>query len=541
MAPPASADLMDSTPRAVVHLRAQAQRQRLGLIFGSGASKDLGFPNWLQLIQRIAQNKAVDATELLDRLADEDNGPQRSLAALAHIMFEHFRSQRLASMEPGGSVPVLVERRIKSDWLRIIYEELYRNVDLANQRAAIEAHPYLTAFKEIIKESPLTVNYNFDDTLEKLLLFNRTAVERTTTRGYETTDKPNAQFQHNFGVIYHPNGFLPGEFSDGASAEVVFANDAFQDQLISAAHGRYLHLSNHLFRNTCLLIGLSLEDTTLQNMLRQNAVSNPGHVHYIVHFVPSDTRLSPETKKAIFTANFSTYNLYTLFLSAAGIRELAELIRMPRQEFGRLFPLSCKFVYYIIGAIGVGKSSAIANFRNLITYDEWIDERLPELAAPQREGDSAEAAHVDNWIAEQFSKKNYSLQACEEGIHIIDRCVLDPLTFPGNKTEKAHKLLEAVTNCDAIEIEKGQVIMLECGVEELKLRNSLKHKYWPEDKLQGLMDEIELVYVNVLKARICTRGRSIAGVAREIARVVFLDDYRPADIETELRGFAERK
>jgi hypothetical protein len=53
----APASLMATTPRAVVHLRAQAQRKRLGLIFGSGASKDLGFPNWPELIQRVAQSR----------------------------------------------------------------------------------------------------------------------------------------------------------------------------------------------------------------------------------------------------------------------------------------------------------------------------------------------------------------------------------------------------------------------------------------------------------------------------------------------------
>jgi hypothetical protein len=58
----------------------------------------------------------MNAKRLLDRLAEEENnGPQRSLAALTHIMFEHFRSRRLTEMERSGSVPVLLERQIKSD------------------------------------------------------------------------------------------------------------------------------------------------------------------------------------------------------------------------------------------------------------------------------------------------------------------------------------------------------------------------------------------------------------------------------------------
>jgi hypothetical protein len=85
------------------------------------------------------------------------------------------------------------------------------------------------------------------------------------------------------------------------------------------------------------------------------------------------------------------------------------------------------------------------------------------------------------------------------------------------------------------------VIILECGIEELKLRNSLKHKYWPDTELQRLVGEIEQVYANVPQTRICTRGRTIAEVAREIAKVIFLDDYTPADIETKLREFSEGK
>jgi hypothetical protein len=81
--------------------------------------------------------------------------------------------------------------------------------------------------------------------------------------------------------------------------------------------------------------------------------------------------------------------------------------------------------------------------------------------------------------------------------------------------------------------------MLECGIEELKLRNSLKHKYWPDEELKRLVDEIDRVYAKVPQTRICTRNRTIAEVAREIARVIFLDDHRPADIETTLSTFAE--
>jgi SIR2-like domain len=139
-----------------------------------------------------------------------------------------------------------------------------------------------------------------------------------TTRGYETTYRPNAQFQNDHGVIYQPNGFLPSVFEDGTSSELVFADDSFQDQLISAASGQFVHLSNFIFRNTCLLVGLSLEDSTLQHLLRQNALSNPGHIHYMVHFVKSESAYDRKTYEALFLANFTSYNIYTLFWTGAG-------------------------------------------------------------------------------------------------------------------------------------------------------------------------------------------------------------------------------
>jgi len=134
-------------------------------------------------------------------------------------------------------------------------------------------------------------------------------------------------------VIYHPNGFLPAIFEDGASRDVVFSDDSFQDQLISAVTGQYIHLSNYLFRNTCLLIGLSLEDVTLQSLLRQNAVANRGNVHYLVHFEDKENMIAEDEKKVVFNANFTSYNLFTLFLNREGIRNLAELISMSKRSF----------------------------------------------------------------------------------------------------------------------------------------------------------------------------------------------------------------
>ena len=67
------------------------------------------------------------------------------------------------------------------------------------------------------------------------------------------------------------------------------------------------------------------------------------------------------------------------------IRALAELVSLAEEAFNvQHTGARRKFVYYLIGAVGVGKSTAISNFRNLITYDEWIDERREDMAIPEK-------------------------------------------------------------------------------------------------------------------------------------------------------------
>jgi hypothetical protein len=280
--PRTTSALLESTPRAVVHLRSQLHRKRLGLVFGSGASKDLGFPDWKQLVRRIARHKDVDAQRLLNKFLAQPKPTlqnskllveQRSLASLTQMLFGTYRARTITRKKLRSPLTFLCEQEIRTGWMKLIHQMLYSNVSTESRDRAILKHTYLPAFLDIIKKSPMTVNYNFDDTLEKLLMLNRDDEQKVTTRGYETTYKPNSQFKNKSGVIYHPNGFLPSVFEDGASPDVIFSDESFRDQLISAASGQYVQLSNFLFSNTCLLVGLSLEDSTLQHLLRQSAVA----------------------------------------------------------------------------------------------------------------------------------------------------------------------------------------------------------------------------------------------------------------------------
>ncbi len=545
--PKSPSDLLEADPKAIVHLRSQLERKRLGLVFGSGSSKDLNFPDWQTLVGKLAIHRQVQGRALVRKFfstpkrADGKPHASKSLSSITQLLFGLYKRNAIKRKKLQEPLTFLEDQDIRTDWIKLIHEALYERIDPKKRESAIRRHAYLSAFLDIIKKSPMTVNYNFDDTLEKLLMFSRSPEEVVTTRGYETTYRPNSQFQKESGVIYHPNGYLPSVFADGASPDLIFSDETFQDQLISAASGQYIQLSNFIFRNTCLMIGISLEDTTLQHLLRQSAVSNPGHIHYVVHFVPSEDQYDYTAFQAIFDANFSCYNIYTLFLDRSGIKALGELISIAEEAFNvQHTGAQRKFVYYLIGAVGVGKSTAISNFRNLITYDEWIDERRSDMAIPEKRLPASkkrkQVAEINRWTAEQFRKKNLALAKRQTGIHLVDRCPLDPLTF-GTKSErrsKARDLLRTITDRRSHSIEKGHLIYLDGDVGDIQQRNTYKHKYWTEKEIQELVDKIDAIYSDVPKTRICTRGRSVFQVSREIAKVIFLDCYRDVGLEDKL-------
>ncbi|WP_428332894.1 SIR2 family protein [Novosphingobium sp.] len=539
-------ELMRTIPRAIVHIRAQKNANRLGLIFGAGIGVDLGYPNWEELVRRISEHKDVGAAKVWRKLESEGAGGHavtRSLASVSQMLFSAFRTRKIKQRRITHALTFVQEQQIKTEWLYLIHSQLYRGLDKKARIEKLKAHPYLEAFRKIIKKSPLSITYNFDDSLELMLAQARSDEEEDTTRGFERIDSPNAQFRRDQGVIYHPNGCIPFVTSDGMSRDVVFADDSFQDQLLSVANGKFVHLSNHLFRNTCLLIGLSLDDSTLQSLLRQNAVQNPGNVHYAVHFLKDDTELDVESQSAIFTANFESFGVITLFLRNAEIKTLAGLIEMGAETFARDFgKYDPKFVYYLIGSVGAGKSTAAGNFRNLITYDEWIDERDPNLAKPETEvDDEAAVDRMNAYITEQFRKKNFALHSCAEGIHIVDRAPLDPLTFqpPIRRAARAATLVDHITDKHKRGIVQGHVIELTAPVADLKIRNSLKHKYWPNKEFNRLIGAIGEVYGPLERSTVCTSGRSAAAVAKEIARIIFLSPYRPVDLQNELEKYAE--
>ena len=107
--------LVKELPRAVVHLRAQRKAGRFGLIFGAGIGIDLGYPQWPDLVSRIANHANVGATRIWNRLEQQGTAGRpvtRSLASVTQMLFSQFRRRQIKQHDLPSSLTYVQELSI---------------------------------------------------------------------------------------------------------------------------------------------------------------------------------------------------------------------------------------------------------------------------------------------------------------------------------------------------------------------------------------------------------------------------------------------
>jgi hypothetical protein len=519
-------DVFKRYPRPIVHMRSQLRKKRFGVILGSGVGRPLGYPDWRQLIARIASDEQVAGADLLD--------DEKPLPIQAQLLFARFSERNRQSPELGHLNEFGAGRVLKAKWRSLVHDALYRYVSMDIRDASVYSQ-----FAEVISQSAMTINYNFDDTLERLLLELRPEQE---TRGYETVIDARLQFQRDTAIIYHPNGFLPRNRFENPSDRVVLTEDSFGDQLIDTMNGQYAALVNHLSKNSCLFIGLSLDDQTLRHILRQHARMNPGHVHYYVRFAPGK-KPDKQICDAERDVNFEVFNLVTLFLDEAELAALGKLL-VAKDEDIASYGERTAYCFYLSGVPGTGKTATASFLRNLITYDEWLDMRPANLSRPHEDLSPTERKDVDDWVLDQIGKKNNRLAFDSStqpvGIRIVDRCLTDPIAFSedGQWPEKARAIMAAIAKYHQ-PAHPGHVIVLNGDAEELVVRVKTQNKETSPDYTKKLQQAMSVLYPQGPGiTHLDLRGYSPQDVAKAVARLIHLEPYIECDL-AELLGKIE--
>lgn len=387
---------------------------------------------------------------------------------------------------------------------------------------------------DIIKESPITINYNFDDIIETEIQ-KKYPPKCEETKNYETVWTPSLNFKRSKGVIYHPNGFISrDEYED--SSNIVFTADTFQNQLIDCINGCYSPLLYILFKNTLLFIGLSLNDENLRHLLRQNAVINPGHFHYYVYYIgngcPDEYQM-----KAIRDSYFETFNLITLFLDDEGLKELGVLINMSDSEFRDKSINANKnmcYNFYLTGMPGTGKTSALNSFTSYNVFNEYLDPKPKDINRDDNKM-ADDKQEIDLWFLEQFKKKNRRIEANHylPCIQVIDRTPLDPLAYAENIKDKKSIMTNIYKASNKeVELQKGEIILLDADAKvayhRLNKRNpgqyGIDFFLTKREKFKNIFGNSQIIYID-------TSNLSVGEVVKRIAYNIYFHPYQEIDLE----------
>lgn len=504
-------------PRPVVHLRREFEAKRLSLVFGAGVSKGFGIPNWEELVEKIANYASFKGVLQADFKA--------SLGTKVEILQRHFFDTQRKTLE-GGKPPNDVE--IKGKWFEILRNLIYEK--MLNEKDLDLTHPYIGNYIKIIIASPVTITYNFDSCIELCLDAWAKRNKPKKQRLYETIF-PDMLPTRTRGSIFHVNGYLPKNSLDIYSEDLVFTEQQFADQFLETTTGRFATLAHYYATNTCLFIGLSLSDENIRYLLRRIAINHPGHYHYHIRWHRTGQRESKDLERTLADHYFDTYNLITLFLDDVGIKSLGELIHCGFDELYNLAkgaPL--KRFFYITGVPSSGKTSVRRSMRGLVAYPEW-QRPPPELMnKPYNVLSEEETKKVDGWIAEQFKRKNEKLAGEREGIFIVDRAPLDPLSFTKEKDmkEKTIRYWDAIVPSFGATLEPGSIILLIGDTKVMSTRLARKTgsaAYTPE-YLEKLQDNLKKVYKNKNTHIIDTSRMDLDQVVKRVAHIIHREEYK---------------
>ncbi len=492
----------------------------------------LRFPSWEQLVAEVQRQIQC---EYSDAASNDDSG--RPPTYRIQIQYERLKTLiiRRLNVDPQHSrYPQEVNLRVEAEWQNILRAALYEG-DQSDEREKVSEfsqrmfgiHPYLESLVQLVKNCGITISYNFDDVIERCIEGTTPRKDKGFNRGYQSVTNAALPFRADTAVIYHPNGFLPRNPLERNLSNVVLTDRTFADQLLNATTGHYAFLSDMLQRNTCMLIGLSLQDATLRHLLRQNAVISPGHCHYLIRYVREAMEVQPQAKDAECKANFETYSLVTLFLTDMQIAALLELLIIDELTLRAKFDevgVRPRQVFYVTGVTGAGKTTSIAYLGSLRTLDEWIDAPHILLSRPPRlmreESDDPEGlkqeneAEVDRWVLEQMAEKNRELENQRCGVFVVDRSTLDPLSYissqsPDALITKASFLRNTIRpGHSSIQLVNGHVILLDGDPEEFCRRLIIRTNSWTSGKLGELQKRLHALFPRT------TIGVSIVNVER---------------------------
>lgn len=527
-------------PVWLTHIWQRLDRKRLGLILGAGISIDAGCPSWHGLVRRLA-----DRVPDLGATFDAHRGAGLQDTYLTQILYSLHQK---ATVAVTPAVPQQFEQyQIDSTWMETVHQELYKDICKFDFNTIAKQHPYLLSLGQLACRAAFTVNFNFDD------LVDEAAINFAKSRNKEPPEiisRPKIETRLNAPVIYHINGSLPREPRRRRSETLVFTEDAFADVLISPTTHDSDFLMSRFASTTFLLLGTSLNDNSLKNMLRAGMKRSPANHHYIVYWKNPAKPRSAEEQEHIFDVNLSVYNLISIFLDTGQIAEMIDLLNEDQEKLFEQQVLSfadnlkTRRRYYLVGSVVAGKSSTLEALRCFTTFEEWSG-RVPEkMYQDHNTLTEADREEIDDWLYNALREKNDRMRNVGVGIHIMDRGYLDLCAFSKTPEENLRKLEELRKRVHTVNgpLEKGQIIFLQANEDVLserqakrgRLRRASQQIDYDGNALAKQSKILEAIYRPDANSTFDNSREACEQSSRRVAREILLGDYNHFDFEKRI-------
>lgn len=498
--------------------------QRLNLVTGAGISIDAKVPGWHALLERLA---VIQDDLPADLAAHKDSGLNPEY--LGQIIYHRYRGA--CPIEKPDEKAATVEH----GWGEAIHTAIYKDVppDIAD---VVELHPYLAELRDLARKVPLVINFNFDDLLADAI---GDEIKRGVSGNAMTvTWQPPLTDREGLSTVYHVNGILPRTALKKRSPQLIFTEDSFADARARSPGVSAEYLFLRFVQNTMLLVGHSLADSSLKNYLRLNRDKSPANHHYMIFWIKDDDSLSESRRNDIFEANLELYNLVTIFLTSAEIREFLGLLNRNVRNFNDVVERfgqdrRSRFHYYIVGPVAAGKSTLLEHLRCFQTHEEWTRPPPSEMYLASSKISSTQQETIDQFIYSELKEKNKRMHGAKVGFHFMDRAPLDLYAFSKNDEDnklKSKALREQVTRDQPLQ--QGEIVFVVAEPKTLVMRNMARGRPPKKAGQQKYFKEQIANLKGVYQPKfVLSSDRHDAGeVARAVARHALFDDYNPIDL-----------
>lgn len=543
MAPafPALAKATKRQPKLPIWISHMWQRihehKKLGVILGAGATVDAGCPPWSGLVKGLTSRSG--------RIGAAMRAHRRARLGETYLTQIVFMTHRERSTRRSAKTPNKFRvYYVNATWMELVHNELYRRNKDVDITVLLKKHRYLEVLGEFVCRAGFAINFNFDG------LVDEAATLFAAKRRQELPEiiwRPKTETRRDAPVIYHVNGYLPREARRPRSDFLTFTEDAFADVLLSSDSASTEFIESRFANTTFLLLGTSLNDNSLKNMLRSGMKRSPANHHYIIYWEnPARPRL-PEEQEQIFNVNLEVYNLISIFLGTDGIVEIltllnetgASALETHLREFWK--GETCRR-YYLVGAVSSGKTTSLEMLRCFTTFEEWSGIVPITMYQDHRLLNRQQRSDINKWLYSQLKDKNRKMSKAGPGIVVMDRAYLDLFAFsetPSENISKATDLLKEFED-GGQPLAKGQVVFLKANKSTFEERRARRGKVrghkldYRGGSLIAQSNTLEKIYRPKDFAIFDTGEEPADATARTIARLMLLEDYSPLNFEKRI-------